>query len=302
MKLSHSLLAVMLSFLAASTSYAQDQNLPRFKPYAAQTVSPDRSELVLIRQKTNEAGAVTVFLGGEYHTSLAPGAYTSICLAAGPVETQINYVRTGAVDSPVNQSAVLLKPGVTTYANVVDLGRNRFAIREVSSAQARELLTSVDKQPHTISRVSRAIACYDPTVVAKAPTPAVPARFNFSGDTLFAFGKSGVGDLTSAGRASLDQFADSLTRAFASLDRVTITGYADPIGRADLNQRLSEARAASVSSYLMSRGVNRSVITSVGLGSSDLVAQNCPRVASPASVACNAPNRRVVVDVVGVRN
>jgi OOP family OmpA-OmpF porin len=294
--------AVFSSLLASQAAFAQSQIWGGVRPYVAQVVSADRSELVLIRRPSADGDAVTVYLGGEYHTSLAPGAHATICLPAGRVDAQTNLVNNGTVDNTFNDGALMLRPGATTFAVVEDVGRKRYAVRELSSDQARALLATATRQPHTISRVSRAVVCNDPTVVAKAPVaPSLPARFNFSGDTLFAFGKSGVNDLTAGGRASLDQFMETLPRTFSSIDGVRVIGYADPIGSADANQRLSAARATSVANYLAARGVSRTALSSFGQGSSELVVSNCPRAATAASIACNAPNRRVVIDVTGIR-
>ncbi|WP_425460022.1 OmpA family protein [Exilibacterium tricleocarpae] len=73
--------------------------------------------------------------------------------------------------------------------------------------------------------------------------------------------------------------------------RIQISGHTDSTGSADLNQRLSEARAASVASYLSAQGVANARIVSQGYG---------PRypVMSNSSSEGRAANRRVELKLV----
>lgn len=280
------------------------------KPFQTKVVSADRSELVFIRPSGADVGAVSLSVDGQYHTSLVAGAYSSLCMKAGSVNVELDHVQTGRSDVDGGSTTFKLKPGTTHYFVISDSGRRRFAISELSAVQVRELLASVTTQPHTVSRVKSAVVCNDPTVAAPVPAPepapaapkvvAAPVRTNFAGDSLFAFGRSGIQDMTVGGRAALDRFIDALPSQYASIEKIDIIGFADPIGNADLNQRLSEQRASAVRSYLVQRGVPNTVVTASGRGSSELVVTGCPTL-GPTAAVCNAPNRRVVIDVVGIR-
>ena len=68
--------------------------------------------------------------------------------------------------------------------------------------------------------------------------------------------------------------------------KVSIEGHTDNTGGDELNQKLSESRAASVKDYLLSHGVDASKITSAGFGPSNPVADN-------KTAAGRAKNRRV---------
>ncbi|HNF44671.1 MAG TPA: OmpA family protein, partial [Ferruginibacter sp.] len=68
--------------------------------------------------------------------------------------------------------------------------------------------------------------------------------------------------------------------------KVSISGHTDNTGKADKNQTLSEARAASVKAYLASKGIDESRLSSAGYGQDKPVADN-------KTAAGRAKNRRV---------
>lgn len=68
--------------------------------------------------------------------------------------------------------------------------------------------------------------------------------------------------------------------------KVSIEGHTDNTGGDELNQKLSESRAASVKEYLLTHGVDASKISSAGFGPSNPVADN-------STAAGRAKNRRV---------
>jgi OmpA-OmpF porin, OOP family len=68
--------------------------------------------------------------------------------------------------------------------------------------------------------------------------------------------------------------------------KVTIDGHTDDVGKDEMNQTLSDKRAASVKAYLVSKAVDESRLTSTGYGESKPVADN-------KTAAGRAKNRRV---------
>jgi outer membrane protein OmpA-like peptidoglycan-associated protein len=88
-------------------------------------------------------------------------------------------------------------------------------------------------------------------------------------DVLFDTGKA---DLKRSARERLAKVAGILI-AYPDI-RVEIDGYTDSTGSLEFNQRLSQARADSVRSYLASQGVNSSAITTQGFGPSQPIASN----------------------------
>lgn len=143
-------------------------------------------------------------------------------------------------------------------------------------------------------------------VAAPAATPAVPVvtaaaaetKVVLAGDALFKLGKSGIKDLSAEGKKSLDELADKI-KQLGEVEQIKIVGHADASGKAASNQTLSEARARSVKSYLVAKGVKSGVILTSGAGSSQPVVQCDMKLPSKELAACLAPNRRVEVSIIG---
>ncbi|HET9954875.1 MAG TPA: OmpA family protein [Polyangiaceae bacterium] len=106
------------------------------------------------------------------------------------------------------------------------------------------------------------------------------------GSLLFATAKS---ELLPVARQKLDQVADALKQVDSD-QRILVEGYTDSRGADDANQRLSEQRAESVRSYLVSRGVKADMISSVGRGEQQPIADN-------NTAEGRASNRRVEIIV-----
>ena len=75
---------------------------------------------------------------------------------------------------------------------------------------------------------------------------------------------------------------------------VEVSGHTDSIGSDAVNQRLSEQRAASVSNYLIGRGLQSARFETLGMGKNYPIADN-------STEAGRAKNRRVEIRVVPVR-
>ena len=87
----------------------------------------------------------------------------------------------------------------------------------------------------------------------------------------------------------LDKVAEVLQK-YPDSD-IIVSGHTDSTGNDSINEPLSRNRASSVSSYLISKGVKSSRITSVGYGSRQPIASN-------STEAGRAQNRRVEIKVV----
>jgi len=107
----------------------------------------------------------------------------------------------------------------------------------------------------------------------------------FEGGVLFEFGKA---TLTTASRAELDRLAGIFAR-YPDTD-ITVDGHTDSVGSEVTNQTLSEKRAASVSDYLTTHGINRGRIRTTGYGEMQPVASN-------ETDAGRAQNRRVELGI-----
>ncbi|TKR33428.1 OmpA family protein [Luteimonas gilva] len=128
-----------------------------------------------------------------------------------------------------------------------------------------------------------------------APAPPLAANQKLSSDSLFAFGKSSLADLSDEGRRELDALAAGLNSR--PYEVVHVIGHSDRIGNDKANLDLSTRRAAAVRAYLVQQGVPADKITAVGRGSVEPVVE-CDDKDRPALIACLAPNRRVEIKIV----
>jgi outer membrane protein OmpA-like peptidoglycan-associated protein len=78
--------------------------------------------------------------------------------------------------------------------------------------------------------------------------------------------------LTATAKANLDRLVP-VFQSYADTD-IVIYGYTDSTGAVEYNQTLSEQRAASVKTYLASKGLNTSRFSTTGMGIADPVATN----------------------------
>ena len=108
-------------------------------------------------------------------------------------------------------------------------------------------------------------------------------KVTFDSGILFATGKS---DLNASSKAALLKFAASLKETPET--DVTIYGHTDNKGSREVNLKLSNDRAASVSSYLVSNGITKDRLTTEGKAFDEPVADN-------ATEAGRTQNRRVEV-------
>lgn len=272
-----------------------------FQPQAS--LGSGQSRIVVYRPVNSDTlpGATTVFIRGRYHTSLVPGGYSLLCLSPGNVDVGARQFRVGdTAKDRMDTMTELQLPSAQTLYLAVTQDSLRPVMRPVSSTQALQDLRNSRLQLHTISRVAEAQTC-----VAGAPVlaaaPRVPEQFNLSGDALFAFGKSDRAGLTVGGLASLNNLVTRIRSDYGRIDRVHVVGHADPLGSDSANEHLSVDRARTVKNYIESAGLVSTDFSFEGNGSRQPVMTQCSKVISPQSIACNQPNRRVVVSVTGQR-
>lgn len=142
------------------------------------------------------------------------------------------------------------------------------AARKAAEAQADDAMMRL--------RLSQAVA------MTEKPQETV---ITVAGSLLFRNDESA---LMPAAYPKLDKVAEALK---SQGDRkIEIKGYTDSVGATDYNMDLSKRRADSVADYLASKGVDRSKITTQGLGPTNPVARND----TPTG---RAQNRRVEVTV-----
>ncbi len=106
--------------------------------------------------------------------------------------------------------------------------------------------------------------------IAKVKEESRGMVITLSGAVLFASGKS---DLLPIAREKLDKVAEVLQEQDPAKTFV-VEGHTDSVGSEENNRRLSQERADTVRSHLVSQGVPANQITAVGKGESTPVADN----------------------------
>jgi len=139
------------------------------------------------------------------------------------------------------------------------------------------------------------ITCDKPTAAAPkqeatAPVNTLDAELQQSGRVTLRglLFRTGSDDILPDSIPVLTSLANSL-KAHPN-QKCVIEGHTDDVGDADVNQKLSERRAASVKAWLVRAGVAKERLTSVGLGEAQPTRAN-------DSAAGRAANRRVEVAI-----
>ncbi len=129
-----------------------------------------------------------------------------------------------------------------------------------------------------------------------APAPQVQ-KITLASKALFDFDKA---VLKPEGKAAIDSEIIAKLKDVQKLELVLVTGHTDRIGTQAYNQKLSERRADAVRDYLVSKGVAKDKIETLGMGKTQPVpGVTCTMKATKELIACLAPNRRVEVEVKG---
>jgi OOP family OmpA-OmpF porin len=138
-----------------------------------------------------------------------------------------------------------------------------------------------------------------PPPPAPAPPPPAPGvqKITLASKALFDFDKY---DLKPEGMAAIDRDVISKLSGVTKLELVLVTGHTDRIGSQAYNQKLSERRANAVRDYLVSKGVAKDKIETLGMGKTQPIpGLVCEQKNFKELIACLAPNRRVEVEVKG---
>ena len=130
------------------------------------------------------------------------------------------------------------------------------------------------------SKVENTDAVQQTAAVNEAPAPTAVV------DPLVVYFDVNQDQLAAGARAEVNAYVEALTAA--SPKSLTVVGYTDTSGPADLNARLSEARAKSVAAALIDAGLPANMISRGSSGEDGLAI-------TTADGAREANNRRVTV-------
>ncbi len=136
----------------------------------------------------------------------------------------------------------------------------------------------------------------EPAKVASAPNDAGDNKCQSEISAAAAGGNVGFvlkGSVINSGKDMLDKVASAAAKCKTS--KIEVAGHTDSGGEADMNMRLSQARADAVKAYLVSKGLSADQLVAKGYGETKpLVPDNAvPGVDSPE----RAKNRRIEFNV-----
>lgn len=237
---------------------------------------------------------LNVFVNDSYHASLYPEHQAvGLSLCPGKSTMQITPGTRTSGQSPADIVGTFLTPqlqaGITYFYQIAIDNQGKTLGRWVNADQAREVLSSIDIQTHTVSRVNEVNKCPASIYTIGAPALFHLARYDEQG-------------LIPGAEVKLAELSSDINKNYKMISRVVIKGYADPVGTAKNNMLLSEQRAKTIAEKLLSAGLSTTNISVEGLGSSSLVVSGCERLKTRQAVSdCNQPNRRVEVEVYGIK-
>lgn len=300
-------MAFVLALCMSSAVWAQSGGAVRIEafgePFARAEAAPvSQARVFVYRSAAAVAPApVNISLNGNFHTALLRGGFTEFCVAPGnlAVQSALDDASRLHVGKREPGQRLSFAAGQVQYLRVQDGAVP--TLQSVAPAQAQSELAQTRKQIHVVSRAKAAQECQAPAVAPPAPTPPppppLPRQYALEADALFEFNSA---ELRAAGFNAIELLVQRLKSEYASVERIRVLGFTDPIGSRAINDRLSEQRAKTVADQLLARGMRPTRgIETEGLGSRELAKFGCGNTATPANKACHAPNRRVVIVVIG---
>jgi OOP family OmpA-OmpF porin len=216
------------------------------------------------------------------------------------------YCTGAAAQANPTNSGYVLSPQTPPEINVVRNGSGNLCWRTGYWTPAMAIVACdpdlVPKPPAPAPAPAPAVAPPPPPPPSPAPAPApAPApqvqKITLASKALFDFDKA---VLKPEGMAAIDSEIIAKLKDVQKLELVLVTGHTDRIGSQAYNQKLSERRADAVRNYLVSKGVAKDKIETLGMGKTQPVpGVTCTMTAMKELIACLAPNRRVEVEVKG---
>lgn len=138
---------------------------------------------------------------------------------------------------------------------------------QLASSQ-QDLATERDARRKAEMNLRNALSSLEEIAQVKEEARGLVITLN--GAVLFATNKT---ELLPTAKSRLDEVATAL-KELKPGQTITVEGHTDSVGTDEMNMKLSQGRAESVRDYLISRGVQKDVVSAVGKGESAPLAQN----------------------------
>lgn len=138
-------------------------------------------------------------------------------------------------------------------------------------------------------------------VVEKPPVVYETESIQLSADALFKFDKAGINDLLPKGKSELDALISKLNNHYINVKQIGVTGHTDRLGAERYNLKLGMERAETIRNYLLSNGIQTDFNVS-SKGKSEPLTTDCMNIMGQEALrACLQPDRRVSLDIIGIK-
>lgn len=176
------------------------------------------------------------------------------------------------------------------------------AMAEDAVARAAREAATCPPPPAVTTAAAAALVSPGATAVAASPVVVVHKEsIVLQGDALFRFDRSGRDDLLPGGQERLREVAENLKKQYRSIESIAYVGHTDRWGSDAHNDALSRQRANTVRAYLESLGVKAGTVSAEGRGRREPLVECSTRPPKAEQVVCLQPNRRVAIEVLGVK-
>lgn len=262
------------------------------------SVTPGMTKVVVFRLDNEKEifkyEPLNIFVDGQYHASLLPENRTAVfTLCPGAHQIAVKLGQHGKPpEQPKKEKTESFKtaPDTILLYQVTANQQGEAIGRWVKEDKYKNAIMNLPRQAHTLSRVIQHSNCNIET-------------FTINGSALFDFNASDIAGLRPEGRRAIEEIISSLNQNYKSVEHITIKGYTDPVGFPQYNQKLSEARAKTVAHIFEQAHIGSATISYSGMGARNPLVVNCSNQYENIAVinACNQPNRRVEIAVLGIK-
>jgi OmpA-OmpF porin, OOP family len=284
MKLSNLVFAMLASATATSTFAYQTVGQVAGQKISSYTQSTGQA----VGQMTNQITTQTP--GQRMPSSQSMGQMAGSIITAGEVMNNGGYIQDSSGFIVRNSSGLCVRTGYWTP---------ELAQPECEGGVPTVVVPVVTPYvaPYIAPYVAPVVAepvISEPVVIAapvEMPKPVVSLeKVTFAADAFFDTNKA---ILKSEAKVKLDDLAQKVR--LVALEVIVAVGHTDSDASDAYNDKLSMRRAAAVKAYLVSKGIDANRVLTEGKGEKQPVASN-------ATKAGKAKNRRVEIEVVGTRS
>ncbi|MGV6988221.1 OmpA family protein [Testudinibacter sp. P80/BLE/0925] len=258
-----------------------------------QDIPLGQTQLVFYRQQQLNGPAINIYIDGNYQTSLLENGFSAILLCAEPHLVSASFSSDTMAGNRTEGFKFASPSQQVTYIKIKNSKSGLPRFEFVATETALKDLSALNMQSQTLSRVP-ASRCQDDSYILAATS--VNAEITFPLNQ-YAYDKVLID-----GQQNIRRFAEKINAMDPKdIGQIVVSGHADPRGRADYNQLLSEKRAKSISNILTEYAVALPIVA-VGYGETSLLVEDCALLYPhdiAAQTQCNLPNRRVDIVVYG---